>query len=344
MLITDLPPAAAARAGLAAGELRAAYPDLVVVSVTPFGLAGELAEAWGDSLLAESYGGLAAMIGDPSRRPLSLGGEQAAHAAGIVGFLGAMLALRRRDLGAGGDLVDVAMSDVAAYIDWKSDIGYASTGLVPLRAGVTAGRWRLMPASDGLVGIVFQPEQWHLVVGLIGDDRLADPALADELEREGRGGEWWPAIGEWVARRTKLEVYHEAQRAGLAFGYCADVADLAASPQYQARHFVATPPASRGRRVRGRPRSPARCCAAPSSAGGTGRCPHSARGRRRRGRPARPRRRPPPARRGQQAARRGPRAVARPSRRWPGCGSSTSARSPRAPRRAGCWPTTGPPC
>jgi crotonobetainyl-CoA:carnitine CoA-transferase CaiB-like acyl-CoA transferase len=238
VLITDLSPAAAAVAGLTAGELRTAYPDLVAVSVTPFGLSGELAGSWGDSLLAESYGGLAAMIGDPSRRPLSLGGEQAAHAAGIVGFLGAMLALRRRDLGSGGDLVDVAMSDVAAYIDWKSDIGYTSTGLVPLRAGVTAGRWRLMPASDGLVGIIFQPEQWHLVVALIDDERLADPALADELERERRSLEWWPAIGEWVARRTKLEAYHEAQAGGLAFGYCADVADLAASPQYQARHFI----------------------------------------------------------------------------------------------------------
>jgi crotonobetainyl-CoA:carnitine CoA-transferase CaiB-like acyl-CoA transferase len=238
VLITDLSPGAAARATLAPAALRAAYPELVVVSVTAFGLTGALADAWGDSLLAESFGGLAAMIGDPSRRPLSLGGEQAAHAAGITGFLGAMLALRRRDQGAGGDLVDVAMCDVAAYIDWKSDIGYTATGVVPARAGVTAGRWRMVPAADGPVGVIFQPEQWPLVVSLIGDERLADPALADEQERERRGAEWWPAIGEWAARRTKLEAYHEAQRAGLAFGYCADMADLAASPQYRAREFI----------------------------------------------------------------------------------------------------------
>jgi crotonobetainyl-CoA:carnitine CoA-transferase CaiB-like acyl-CoA transferase len=96
----------------------------------------------------------------------------------------------------------------------------------------------MVPASDGLVGIIFQPEQWPLVVALIGDERLADPALADEQERERRGAEWWPAIGEWAARRTKLEAYHQAQHAGLAFGYCADMADLAASPQYRARGFT----------------------------------------------------------------------------------------------------------
>jgi crotonobetainyl-CoA:carnitine CoA-transferase CaiB-like acyl-CoA transferase len=241
VLITDLADSAAQRVNLGPAALRAAYPDLVVVSVTPFGLACDHPDARDDSLLAESFGGLAAMIGDPAGRPLSLGGEQAGYAAGVVGFLGALLALRHRDLGAGGDLVDVAMSDVAAYIDWKSDIGYAATGVESTRAGVTAGRWRMVAAADGLVGVIFQPDQWPAVVRLIGDDRLADPALLDEQVRESRSGEWWPAIGEWAASRAKLDVYHEAQRAGLAFGYCADMADLVASPQYQARHYVAGP-------------------------------------------------------------------------------------------------------
>jgi crotonobetainyl-CoA:carnitine CoA-transferase CaiB-like acyl-CoA transferase len=238
VLITDLAPSAAAQFGVSPGQLRLTHPDLVIVSVTAFGLDDELSERWGDSLLAEAYGGLASMIGDPARRPLSLGGEQAAYAAGIVGFFGAMLALRRRDQGAGGDLVDVAMSDVAAYIDWKSDIGYAVTGTVPTRAGTQSGRWRMLSAADGAVGVIFQPEQWDALVTLIGDERLADPALRDEQVRETRVGEWWPAVQDWLAARPKRDAYRQAQALRLAFGYHCDVADLASDEQYRSRGFV----------------------------------------------------------------------------------------------------------
>jgi crotonobetainyl-CoA:carnitine CoA-transferase CaiB-like acyl-CoA transferase len=81
--------------------LRAGRPELVVVRVS--GLGSDASDGLPtDSLLAESGGGLATMIGDPSARPLSLGGEQTAYCTGIAGFLGAMIALRRREGGAGG--------------------------------------------------------------------------------------------------------------------------------------------------------------------------------------------------------------------------------------------------
>src|SRR6202034_2231140 len=133
VVILGLPSGGAAAAGLDARQLLARHPRLVVVSVTgvgqgaaPLATAGAEPEpAWradpmADSLLAESYGGLANMIGEPGRRPLALGGEQAAYAAAFAAFLGAMLALDglRRD--GSGDVVDVAMCDLAAYIDWKS--------------------------------------------------------------------------------------------------------------------------------------------------------------------------------------------------------------------------------
>ncbi|MDX3452646.1 CoA transferase [Streptomyces sp. ME02-8801-2C] len=246
VLITDLSPAAAAAQGLDVDSLRQRFPRLVIVSLTAFGLTGEYAESVGDSLLAEAYGGLATMIGEPDRRPLGLGGEQAAHSAAFVGLYGAMLALRDRDRTGRGDLVEVALSDVAAYMDWKSDVLHDLGGGVPKRAGSSQGGWRVVRAKDGWVGVIFQAQQWPAVVELFGDPRLSAPGLDDPEQRAGRSEEWWGVIAEAAASREAVELYTEAQRLGLPFGHAADAEDLLADEQLRARGFV-LPPGSRRR-------------------------------------------------------------------------------------------------
>ncbi|MGV0806610.1 CoA transferase [Mycolicibacterium setense] len=241
VLIIDLPPGEAAELGLDATHLAARFPGLVAVSVTPFGLDGEFAETAGDSLLAEAYGGLAHMVGEPDRSPLSLGGEQAAHVAAFVGLFGASLALQNRARTGNGDFVEVSVSDVAAYMDWKSDVTYDLTGAAPSRTGASRGSWRIVEAKDGWVGVIFLADQWPAVVELIGDDRLAGPEFLDAGTRLERADELWPVIEDVIGRREAHEVYASAQRLGLPFGYAATAADLVGSDQLGMRGFVIPP-------------------------------------------------------------------------------------------------------
>ncbi|TMR00334.1 CoA transferase [Actinomadura soli] len=230
LLLTDLGPTRARAAGLTAPEIRRAWPELVAVSITAAGLDDPRSDHPADSLLAECLGGLASMIGEPDRAPLSLGGEQAAHAAAFAGLLGGMLALRRRAHGGQGDVVDVALCDVAAYIDWKSDVETAVAGTAPTRTGATAGQWRIVRAADGWVGVIFHPDQWDLLIGLVSEP--SPPPVP--LPGPERG---WPVIERWAARLPKRTVYERAQALGLAVGFCADLGDLLRDPQYRARDF-----------------------------------------------------------------------------------------------------------
>ncbi|SFN07119.1 Crotonobetainyl-CoA:carnitine CoA-transferase CaiB [Streptomyces sp. cf124] len=241
VLITDLTPAAAAAEGLDLEELRQRFPRLVTVSLTAFGLTGAYAESVGDSLLAEAYGGLATMVGEPDRRPLSLGGEQSAHSAAFVGLYGAMLALRNRDRTGCGDVVEVALSDVAAYMDWKSDVLHDLGGGVPKRAGSSQGGWRVVRAKDGWVGVIFSAHQWPAVVELFGDPRLSAPGLDDPEQRARRSEDWWAVIAEVAASRDAVELYTEAQRLGLPFGHAADAERLMTDEQLRTRGFVLPP-------------------------------------------------------------------------------------------------------
>lgn len=241
VLVLDLPPSRARELGLEPECLSERFPRLVTVSLTAFGPEGEFAETPADSLLAEAYGGLAQMIGEPDRSPLSLGGEQTAHMAAFVGLLGASLALRNRGRTGTGDHVDVALSDVAAYLDWKSDVTYDIANAAPHRTGASQGLWRIVEAKDGWIGIIFLAHQWPAFVELIGDDRLADPELLDARIRGERTAELWPVIADAIGRREAYEVYTSAQRLGLPFGYAATAADLLTSDQLAERGFVVPP-------------------------------------------------------------------------------------------------------
>jgi crotonobetainyl-CoA:carnitine CoA-transferase CaiB-like acyl-CoA transferase len=244
--------------------LRAGRPELVVVRVS--GLGSDASDGLPtDSLLAESGGGLATMIGDPSARPLSLGGEQTAYCTGIAGFLGAMIALRRREGGAGGEVVEVCMSDIAAYMDWKGDVGVARAGTAPRRSGPQPGDWRLVPALDGWVGCIFQQEHWTGVVTMVGAEELTDPRLADPAVRATRSKEWWPVIERWASTLPAEEIYRRAQAFGLPFGWVCRSSDLVEAEQFRAREFLADRASfdGRGPAVRG----PVRATGLPWSSG-----------------------------------------------------------------------------
>jgi crotonobetainyl-CoA:carnitine CoA-transferase CaiB-like acyl-CoA transferase len=240
VVIVDLPREEFATRGLDVQFER--RPKLVVIRITGFGTEGPMRDLPSDSLLAEAYGGLATMIGDADDRPLALGGEQAAYCAGVTGFLGAMLALSRRDAGHGGDVVNVELCDVVAYMDWKSDILLALTGTAPQRSGRNPGDWQLVRARDGWVGFIFQGKHWRSVVDLVGAPELADPALEDDVVRRRRAPQWWPVIENWASPRTAEEIYAKAQERGLPFGWINRPSDLVHSIQLRHRGFILLDP------------------------------------------------------------------------------------------------------
>ena len=240
VVVTGLTAAQARERGWTDPVINSRWPQLVWVAVTGFGRDGPKSHLPEDSMLAEAYGGLAHIIGDPEREPLSLGGEQASHAAGFAAYLGARLALLRRAATGRGDILDVACTDLAAYMDWKSDVSATVLGQIPKRNATTSW-WRVLPAADGWIGMIYHDNDWPRLVQLIDDPRLADPRLASANERIAAMPNWLPIVAEWIAARPAEQVYQEAQRAGLPFGLNRDIATLASDPQYLARGFLDPP-------------------------------------------------------------------------------------------------------
>lgn len=238
ILLLDLTPAEASALGLEPASLASLYPSLVIVSLTGFGLEGRFANLPADSMLAEAYGGLMSMIGEPGEPPLKLGGNQAEYAAAWIGLYGTMLAILKRKVNGSGDIIEVASADVVAYMDWKSDVAFQTSGTASTRSGSSMGTWRILPAIDGWVGVIYQLDQWQAIVQLLGDERLADPALNSAAERNRRADEVWTVLAEWISTRRAQDIYHQSQALGLPFGYAADLSTLLSDAQFIDRGFV----------------------------------------------------------------------------------------------------------
>lgn len=223
------------RIGLTA--MWAARPDLVVVSVTPFGLHGSYRERTGGDLVVAAHSGLLWLNGRPDGPPHRPGGEQAAHMAGLLAANAALLGLFHQRRTGQGCHLDVPATFAASlatlqtananYVTWH--------GRIPTRRGMGLPPFRhIFPAADGWVALTALPGQWPNLVRLLCDHAaaadLADPAYRDDAYRYERSEHINAVIEAFTSRYPKQYLFKVAQEAGVACAPVNTAADLAADP------------------------------------------------------------------------------------------------------------------
>jgi crotonobetainyl-CoA:carnitine CoA-transferase CaiB-like acyl-CoA transferase len=182
------------------------HPELVVVSLSAFGLSGPRAGEESSDLLLQALAGSLHSHGSDDRVPLAVGGGLAEWTVGIFGALGAVSALTARRRSGRGDLVDVSALECLAI----TFICYPSV------AAAMPGGQRIRPTYvmvpgieaclDGYVGMAtITTAQWHTVLDMIERPDLAsDVSLYIQRNRE--RPDVLEAIGHWMGRHTVDEV------------------------------------------------------------------------------------------------------------------------------------------
>ena len=188
-------------------QLSSSHPDVVVVSLTPFGLSGPRRADARSEFLLQALSGSLHNHGTTDGPPLAVGGALAQWAVGVYGALGAVTALAvRRRTGAGG-LVDVSALEAMAL----TLLCYPSVG-----AQLPGGQRRrstyqmipgVEPCRDGFVGLTtITAEQWHTFLAMIErPDLVADPTLLVAPRRNERP-DVVDAIHDWTTARSVAEV------------------------------------------------------------------------------------------------------------------------------------------
>ncbi len=178
ILIENFKPGGLAKYGLDYKALSQELPGLVYCSISGYGQTGPNSSKPGYDLMAQGYGGIMSLTGDPEGAPMKVGVGIADVMCGMYATVGILAALRHRDLTGEGQQIDLALVD--AQIAWliNEGVNYLTSGDVPQRRG--NGHPNIVPydvyeTSDGHVILaVGNDSQFGRFCDFIGRTELAD--------------------------------------------------------------------------------------------------------------------------------------------------------------------------
>jgi crotonobetainyl-CoA:carnitine CoA-transferase CaiB-like acyl-CoA transferase len=215
-----------------------APPDCIVVSITPFGLDGPLADMRVTPFLSFAIGGGMHWVGEKGGPPLAAPGQLAWDEAGLHAAFGAVSALFGRRP-TGGQFLDLSVHEVQASKDFmleRYDVSkpgewggrFAGVGIPP------SGTWQ---CADGPLGIAaHQEHHWQTFLAMMDHpEELSEESLNDPLVRRLIFDGLEQVIANLVAGRSRLDLFDRGQAAGLPCAPVNSPADFVEDPQPVAR-------------------------------------------------------------------------------------------------------------
>lgn len=222
ILIDDTPVRQRAAAGLDPESIQRRFPQLVHVSVLPFGASGAKADWDGEEVNLVHAGGEGFLLPNglshelfPDRPPLKIYGHFAAYQGGSTALTCALAAWWAVPE-FGGQYVDVSVQDAMLSVGAFA-LQRLGDGSLEHRTTRSFRYGGVFQTLDGYLELLtLEDRQWSALVELLGRPRWADEeALRDPLERSRRGDEINGHIREWMARHRVGDIVRRAQELGV---------------------------------------------------------------------------------------------------------------------------------
>ncbi|MEE9279368.1 MAG: CaiB/BaiF CoA-transferase family protein [Myxococcota bacterium] len=181
VLVETARPGKMADLGLGYDELGERNPQLIYVSVTPFGQNGEWKERAANDLVAAAAGGLLWVTGEPKDPPVQGAANPSFAMASLVATTGVMIALTGRDraIDAWGAHLDISLQEatVMSVLQTSNPNHFAWHERVPGRPGMSGalecadGEWvAFNPRPDRFSGFLEWLEEAGIETDLTPDD------------------------------------------------------------------------------------------------------------------------------------------------------------------------------
>ncbi|MCC4118246.1 CoA transferase [Aromatoleum toluclasticum] len=231
--------------GLDYATLAEINPDLVVISITPFGQTGPYSGWNGYDLNAFHLSGASSRYcGRPGETPLEHGTFAADYFGAVTAAAWGLAAVYGRELAGGGQQVDVSCAEaIAATFVGGQNIGcYAQEGRFDKRTGVgmpLGAPATILPCRDGHVWMLaLEPGQWNGLRKVMGDPDWASLEMFQDMYSRAQNADViYGFIREWTMQHGKMEIMEKCQAAGCPVTAVFTIAEAAAQPHLQAREY-----------------------------------------------------------------------------------------------------------
>jgi formyl-CoA transferase len=247
VLLENFRPGTLEKWGLGPDELDRVNPNLVITRISAFGQTGPLSDRPGFAAVAEAFGGLRELVGDPDRPPVRTGVSIGDSIAGIYAAFGTVMALFQRErvkVPLPQRVIDVALNesvlsvmeslvpDYLAYGVTRERVGGRMEGIAPSNAYPCADGTSIIVAGNG--DAIFQ--RYMRIIGR--PDLAVDPELQTNAGRWRRREELDTAIGRWTVQHNRDDALKLLDEAGVPSGPIYTAADICSDDQYEARNMI----------------------------------------------------------------------------------------------------------
>lgn len=188
VLVENLRPGVMSRLGFGYADVHELNPRTVYVSASGWGQDGPLASLPGLDIMAQARSGLMSVTGMPDGDPVKVGVPVCDLVCGLYVALGALAALRTRDLTGLGQHVDVSLFEAGVSLAVWEAARYVATGESGQRLGSahqSMAPYQAIRSSDGWVTVgAVTARTWAAFCTSLGmTDLMTDPRYVDAASR-----------------------------------------------------------------------------------------------------------------------------------------------------------------
>ena len=242
VVIESFPAGTLSRRGLGVDALRAAKPDLVILSSCNQGQTGPHAQHPGYGSQLTALAGFTQLLGDPDRTPVILYGPYIDYIAVGYGVIAILAALDRRARTGEGCVIDLSQYEAGLQFVAPALLENAANGTVPTRAGnrdrvaVPHGVYPTSEPDSWIALSVWDDAEWPRLREALGDPEWArDPAFERAAGRRVREAWIDERIAEWSRRQPRARAVARLRSKGLRASEVRSIGELFAEPQLAER-------------------------------------------------------------------------------------------------------------
>lgn len=239
ILIQNLRPGVVEEIGIGPDAMLARHPRLVYCSIWAFGDRGPLKMRPGFDPLLQAYGGMMSMTGRADDPPTFCGASINDKATGMFTVIGALGALRRREITGRGGLVDTSLFETAVHWVEGQVNAHLATGEVPKRHGTGAAvivPYQVFETADRPLCLAAGNDRlWARCARVLGHPEWgADERFAKGAARVRNRAVLVPMIAAVLKTRPRDAWIAALEAAGVPCAAVHDIGEVAASEQFAA--------------------------------------------------------------------------------------------------------------